>query len=321
MHKRLNQHGQFVPMTTMILFTVVLFLAAVLQIYKVSMAKLKVQNLADAVAMNLASQMAQAINVVTDRNEQLNHLYDDSVPKNKQLLPKLADVERHTFEGKVGAIGYANLVKTVNDAQEIFKDNYNTFIGDKTLANGAKSMSQILRDDIEDLSDPSLRVVTWNYQGAEDRARQTAERVQQDPSKVGSQIQGEMIGLKFKTHDIRTFFYEGKEPFKHPVPCRFSALLAGKTGKALDQTIPGQEVGWKELDTGQGAPLLHPKGTPRVRIAVGAHVVKQVDVFGVSVGVMATSIASVVPGSGAIPVAGQTGKLDFRPTYRVVLGI
>jgi hypothetical protein len=47
---------------------------------------------------------------------------------------------------------------------------------------------------------------------------------------------------------------------------------------------------------------------------------KRVDVMGMSIGVTAQSMAYIIPGSGSIPVPGQTGKPIFKPTYRVVLG-
>src|SRR6267142_615245 len=71
-----RNNGQFVPMSAMIMFTMVMFMIAVVNIYKVSRAKLKVQNLADAAALHLASQEARAFNIVTDRNEWLNHMLE-----------------------------------------------------------------------------------------------------------------------------------------------------------------------------------------------------------------------------------------------------
>ena len=50
-----SRRGQFIPITAMIAFTTVVFLVAVMNVYKVAQAKLKVQNLADAVALNIAS--------------------------------------------------------------------------------------------------------------------------------------------------------------------------------------------------------------------------------------------------------------------------
>jgi len=71
---RIGRRGQFVPITAMVMFTLVVFMVAVLNVYKVTSAKLKAQNLADAVALNLASQEAQAYNTVSDRNEWMNYM-------------------------------------------------------------------------------------------------------------------------------------------------------------------------------------------------------------------------------------------------------
>ena len=70
----LGRSGQFIPISAMVMFTAVMFLVAVANIYKVTRAKLKVQNLADAVALNVASQMASSMNKVTDLNEFMNHM-------------------------------------------------------------------------------------------------------------------------------------------------------------------------------------------------------------------------------------------------------
>src|SRR4051812_15218864 len=69
-----STRGQFVPISAMVMFTSVIFMIAMVNVYKVSRAKLKVQNLADAAALNLAAQQAQAYNVVSDRNEWMNHM-------------------------------------------------------------------------------------------------------------------------------------------------------------------------------------------------------------------------------------------------------
>jgi hypothetical protein len=63
----------------MVIFAVVVFTTAVVNVYKVAKAKLEAQNLADAIALNIASQQITGMfNVIADRNEWLNHLYSVS---------------------------------------------------------------------------------------------------------------------------------------------------------------------------------------------------------------------------------------------------
>jgi hypothetical protein len=66
--------GQFIPISAIAMFTMAVFLVAVANVYKIARIKLKVQNLADAVALNLASQSAQAYNTLADRNEWMNRM-------------------------------------------------------------------------------------------------------------------------------------------------------------------------------------------------------------------------------------------------------
>ena len=62
----------------MVTFTTTVFLVAVLNIYKVSKAKLQVQNLADAAALNIADQIASSMNKEADLNESMNHFLADA---------------------------------------------------------------------------------------------------------------------------------------------------------------------------------------------------------------------------------------------------
>jgi hypothetical protein len=151
--------GQFIPISAMVMFTMMIFMIAVVNVYRVSRAKLKIQNLADAAALNLASQQAQAYNLIADKNEWLNHMVagvpspsDPNAPAgirdcslfndaNKTLIPgvscaennggknkKTADLwaardpvfQRHIFYSVNGARNYAMVVHTVNEAQRLF---------------------------------------------------------------------------------------------------------------------------------------------------------------------------------------------------------
>gem|GEM_PF-1929423 len=84
--KFLSKKGQYLPFSAMTIFSATVLLVASVDVYQVSRAKLKVQNLADAVALNIASQEARVMNFVADQNEWANHLYtsgDDLVQKGK----------------------------------------------------------------------------------------------------------------------------------------------------------------------------------------------------------------------------------------------
>src|SRR5438105_1869864 len=71
--RRMGRRGQFIPISALVMFTIVTMMVAVVNVYRVARAKLKVQNLADAAALNIASQIVHSLNTVTDRNEYLNH--------------------------------------------------------------------------------------------------------------------------------------------------------------------------------------------------------------------------------------------------------
>src|SRR5258708_15018012 len=197
--------GQFVPISAMIMFTMVIFMIAMVNVFKVSRAKLKVQNMADAVALNLASQEAQAFNVVADRNEWMNHMLagadSPSDPRargdlqdctafnerNRILIPGISCVEntgvpdlggspaqvqklmsRHLFHSQDGAANYASLIQTINEAQFLFVQAYNSFLGVRSGSSSGSSTAApanfegLLKKDIPDLNDPSFHLITWN---------------------------------------------------------------------------------------------------------------------------------------------------------------
>jgi hypothetical protein len=151
--------GQFIPITAMVTFTTVIFLIAVVNVYKVAQAKIKVQNLADAVALNVASQMASSMNKVADLNEWMNHMVDPgpngtpskpgTIPDCRNINPDLppiscaenpnANSSLNMFTTKGTAASYALLVQTINQAQQQFINAYNNFIGAGTLSNGSAS--------------------------------------------------------------------------------------------------------------------------------------------------------------------------------------
>src|SRR5438309_1843315 len=138
MNRRLrSEHGQFIPISAMVMFTIVVFMVAVLNVYKVSRAKLEVQNLADATALHLSAQQATILNHVNDRNEWLNHMYSGpfankyidptgqappSLPTRQ--MPNINEAAKPSsghyfvFNSSPDAVAYARLLRTVNDAQK-----------------------------------------------------------------------------------------------------------------------------------------------------------------------------------------------------------
>src|SRR5438105_4616345 len=85
-----SRHGQFSPLAMMVVFSGVMLLVAAVNVYRVTRAKLQAQNMADAVALAVTSLEAKEINVVIDRNEWLNHLYEDAIAKQDDANPKKA---------------------------------------------------------------------------------------------------------------------------------------------------------------------------------------------------------------------------------------
>jgi len=340
-----GERGQFVPISLMIMFTIVVVLLAVVNIYTISRAKLKVQNLADAAALNLASQEASAINAITDRNEWMNHLYANSpaispgqpcppIDKSKQL-PGISCAEYasytqgpgmpkgFSFFSKDGATGYGRLVQSINDAQNIFANTYNTFIGAGNQV-GQKAMESILTDNIPDLkNDPTIHLVTWNDASEGQNAATDANNIATSPpgASVQSLVKAHMKPLAFSAHDM-TVAYDKKTLLG-------KQIYAGSQAQSLGQLIGSADhVGWMELDA-QNMPRLQvkgPGGQPRPRMGVGVYVVKTVSILGRTVPVMAHAIAYVVPASGSLPLSSdsQQGPLPgppiFLPTFYVKLG-
>ena len=332
--------GQFLPISAMAMLTIVVFLVAVVNVYQVTQTKLKVQNLADAVALNIASQEAQSINTVADRNEWLNHLYSDSQgsstpgsnPCNynqKTELPGLSCVysgnpSNFKFNAMTSAQHYASLVKEINDAQQLFTSTYNNFIGAGT--GNTRSLQEILMADITELqTDPTIRIITWNSSNGQQQADTQQQQMMSSAGQNQSNsnlITAYMQPLNFNVADVKVDYLETK----------FTPLPTTKTTQAtfaslLKQTDP---VGWYELPSEndlQAMPRLKVNvGTGKqsqYRIGAGAYVIKTLNVLGmVPVAISARAVAYVVDDSGSLPVTGQpiSGWPKFSPTYWVKLG-
>jgi hypothetical protein len=181
--RRLGRSGQFMPISLMLIFTVVTLLWAVFDVYLVSKAKLKAQNIADAVALAIASLEARSINVVCDRNQWMNNLYPAGTKPTDQTLPGISAA--HTDKGQrelnqtQAFSTYGNLVGEVNQAQQMFYNAYNQFIGagggTASEGSGAGSLIDIL-SQIDGI-DSSVHVIVYNSANQEAAALSMAQQM------------------------------------------------------------------------------------------------------------------------------------------------
>jgi hypothetical protein len=359
-----RNNGQFIPISAMVMFAMAVFMVAIVSVYKVSRAKLKVQNLADAAALNLATQEAQAYNVITDRNEWMNHMTagvpspsDPNAPANVKdcsifnmgkpndlLVPPIGCVEntidpksKQVFSRRVwtketggrgdprtaksGAIGYAMLVHTINVAQKLFNQAYNSFLGASGAAasgmnTGPSNFIGLLKADIPALDQPNVHLVAWN--DGDISQEQALDMVKQN----NSNFVARMKPLKFKIHhDIATRYQTNKSI----EATTLGNLLYGKINYGPANQMKGplygqpwEDVGWMVPD-GNAMPKIPvpgPQGSKGNQVGVGVYVSEEIKfpVIG-TVSVGARSKAYVVNGSGE---AGENGPI-FRPTYWVKL--
>jgi len=328
------------------MFTTVVFLIAVVDIYEVSRAKLQVQNLADAAALNIATQMVGSINKVADLNEWMNHMVDlgpnarQSLPGqapdcshlNPKLLPPISCAENANkssslfmFQTKGDAAAYAALVQKVNQSQQLFIDTYNNFIGAGTGSNSSigtkSSLNSILIADIPELGNPGTTVIVSNYEGGMPATQSAGSTAAQMTSTTpGSLDTSGMQPLKFKVnHDIVVTY---KDPVTLPyLGTKMFPPEAKSLGNLLassNKNIP--PVGWMEPDMA-GTPQIQ-VGSGKSRIGARAKVLRavQVPVLG-SITVSAQAEAYVVQDSGIMGIDNTIDPLHpvFKPTYWVKL--
>ncbi len=337
------------PISAMVIFTTVVFLVAVTNIDKVTQAKLKVQNLADAVALNIASQIASSMNKTADLNEWMNHLIAQGpnvqptkpgdIPNCATAnpdLPPISCAENRTksktlnlFSLKGPAASYAGLIQKINMAQQMFIDAYNNFIGAGVGSNSSisnkTSLTSILLSDIPELGDPGTSVFVWNYQGGMIKP-QTALAGQMPlagPSTHLLNTSG-MQPLKFKVRDI-TVTYKTVIPILH-TPGPLVSKTLGQLLTAGKGPVPA--VGWMEPDVNQPMINVGSGPTAKTRVGAGALVIRkvQVPILG-SFTITGQAQAYVVDGSGTTGAASEM-KFDpaagvqrpvFKPTYWVKL--
>jgi hypothetical protein len=331
----LGERGQFVPITAMIAFGVVVFMVATVNVYKISRAKLKVQNLADAAALNLASQKAQSFNIIANRNKWLNTMVKDMpVPEsagdcaayaNDKMVPPIVCAENpgraktsHIFFSYQGAVNYASLIQTMNEAQRLYANKFNDFLGVRNRAPGSSAVntpqhfSALLKNDIPDLNESDVTLIAWDtndqsIDAAKARARQRS----------GDNVQAiNMNGLSFKTAKPVVIAYRdptapGKIRARSLTQILFDAPPHDRKKRApmAGSGIPREEVGWMVPDQMQTV-----KTSKGNFIGAGVIVTKRVNmgIFGTQY-VAAKSVAYVVPGSGSMGDAGGFPK--FEETY------
>jgi hypothetical protein len=213
-----DRKGQFVPLTTMILFTTVLLMIAAMNVYRIAKAKLQVQNMADAAALAVASMEAKAVNTVVDRNEWLNHMYGAGyTPKPGVSLPSLSQANNYHFKQAATAQAYAQLVATINKAQGMFALAYNNFLGappqggNNTASNGSgnAALADIL-SEITGLQDPHILAVSvYNNNNARSSADQNASTIADAAANsgartfnLGNKLAVGMQALQFDTVEV-----------------------------------------------------------------------------------------------------------------------
>jgi len=343
---RLSERGQFIPISAMVMFTTVVFLVAVLNVYKVSRAKLQIQNLADAAALNVASQMASSLNKVADLNQWMNNMLAGQTTKPGDVpncanvyqdYPPIACAENPTksshlnrFSLKGNAAAYALIVQKVNQTQQLFVDTYNNFIGAGSRTMGAStahgSLESILLADIPELGDPGTKVVVWNTNSSKPQLPNLKAIAPPTAATAASSLDASgMQPLKFKIHEV-TVTYKTVVPFVN--------IPGPDVAKTLTQLISNNSgatpVGWMEQDPNQPSINVGAGGSPKSRIGAGVMVIRQVKLpflLGKAVTVTSQATAYVVEGSGMMGSQADmqpdpsTGALRpvFKPTYWVKL--
>ncbi len=317
-----NRRGQFIPILGMLVFTSVVLLVAVSNIYKISKAKLEVQNMADAAALAIAALEAKAINVVVDRNESLNHLYEANARRNPNQLPEISNAHRSEMTWDRMGEQYARLVGTINQAQYLFASAYNRFLGaDAGSANGTPtqnsgvgSLSDILHE-IDGFRDPNVQVFVYNTQAGEGYADTGAEQLRQASesgfltANGGDNIHvGQMAPVNFEPVDVKV---KDKGVMK-------------SLASYLHSPTP---IGWMrpiwQVGPQNGIQVKLANGEIQQTIGAGAIVVKRVRLMGFGrISVKSKSVAYVVRRSGVStgdPHTPDIPPAKFKPTFYVQL--
>jgi hypothetical protein len=331
--RRIFERGQFIPMAAMVMLSITVFMVGVVNVYKISRAKLKAQNMADAVALYIGSQMTQAMNHVADRNEWLNIMYGNAANPNSTSadsdpcdVPKdsppgigcfaVKGSSAYKFNDKQAVQSYARLILTINQIQQLFSNSYNILLGvPGTVSNGQSSLYTNLLRNIPALNDPGVQLVIYNSKETKDIADDAAQHALQSPTTQNS-TQNNMLlnnlqGLRFEGQSIKVDYCAS------PI----AAVCDKKTISLEDALgVTTQKIGYMDLSKPQTAgsqktAYLDTDGS----IGAGAIVTVQVTLLGLkTTHVQARATAYVVKGAGSLT---PDAKGRFSPTFWVKLGI
>ncbi len=316
--KRLNNRsGQFVPMAMMLMFVGVVLLFAVLNIYRVTRAKLEAQNLADAVASAVASMEASSINFTVDRNEWLNTMYAKNASGNSHQVPNISEANDYNM-GESKSKNYAQLVATVNKAQQMYSNAYNRFLGAEGSATstnaGAGGLKDILQQ-IDGLNTPDVQVIVYNSNDGQ-QAADAIGRI------IGSQ---QVPGMPTATSGPNVL------TMMQPIPYKTEDVwikVDGKNRTSLSKLLkqPDGTIGWVHPDWDDPRATMNVKtggGNKSQQIGAGAVVMKRVHMirFFTDIYVVAKASAYVVRNSGVTLDPNKPGKppAHFKPTYYIRL--
>lgn len=340
--------GQFVPISMMVMFSIVVFMAAVVNIYRISQAKLRIQNMSDAIALNLASQQAQLMNIMADRNEWLNHMtggaygplppgpwdprfpgisfIENDDPDHTKIVPN----GKYAFNSGIGAKGYARLVKGINDAQRVFQDSYNAFFGARSnsptsaITGGTDSLFDTLALDIHEMrTDPTLQIVAWNNSPRENQARneldQLAAQNQQPHQGQGAKLKSLMEPMEFIPQDVKIKYLKSFDPYIGAPTPNFDDPIATTLGKVLSTAFENSppdpdadsdlKVGWMKPDPNMPKIKVQTAGQgDPYRIGVGVLVGKNITLYGVG-----TFKISALSKAYIVPGSGLMGEKNSLP--------
>jgi hypothetical protein len=315
-----SRQGQFIPITALVVFTSITFLVGAVNVYRVARAKLQAQNIADAAALAIAAMEAKEINVVIDRNEWMNHMYPDADrnKNNPNQLPNISDASKWGGgSGDNEQQQYAQLVATINQAQQMFQAAYNRFLGDNSSAagnGGAGGIVDIL-SEISGLKDRNVQLIIFNTDEGQSRAVDFEKTIMQNSSSIDANTNagahvitaGRMAGVQFKTVDVKL-----------------------GNGQSLSKILKSKDpIGWMrpdwEVKNNTGLTMNTTPGQSQSVIGAGAIVIKNVELmlpFIPRKAVIARASAYVVKSSGLSsdsPSNLDKAPVQFRPTYYVKL--
>jgi len=331
-----NRRGQFMPLLMIVALAVVIFLVGIVNVFKVAKAKLRAQNLADAVSLYVAGRMTQSMNMITDRNEALNHIYDNPGDPNQGSVRSnvcatrnsgtppaigcfaLRGENAYTFQGgEEAAKNYARLIQTMNQIQGLFGQTYNMFIGAdlpggragvgaSNSANAAeRSLIPNLLNDIPDLAEPGVRVLVFNDAAGKTQAESEADRQKkEDTRNPGS-------GRAIKAIQMKSIEYAVAKPIRLKYKKR-------RIGNATETKTMGQLLGLPAGEEVGPLSIKNPKYLDGERLGAGAIVTIPVTLHGwPSMQVQARSAAYVIVGSGEMEANAQG---HFKATHLIRLG-